>query len=199
MLFEPLPVCDAVLVRLERHADHRGFFARTFCAEEFAAHGLAPQSLQSSVSYNERAGTMRGMHFQWPPSRESKLVRCIRGRLFDVLLDLRPRSPSYLKHVSVTLDEDNRDAVFIPHGVAHGFQTLAARTEVLYQMSDVFAPQLATGVRWNDPAFDIRWPIQADVVIAERDAQYADFDRARFEAELAHRTAGSPAAVSATG
>jgi dTDP-4-dehydrorhamnose 3,5-epimerase len=191
MLFEPLPILGAVLVKLERHADGRGFFARTFCVEQFAAQGISAQAVQSSVSYNEQPGTVRGMHFQWPPSREAKLVRCVRGRLIDVLLDLRPRSPTYLNHVAVTLDQDNRDAAFIPHGVAHGFQTLTADTEVLYQMSDVFAPELAAGVRWNDPAFGIRWPIAQDVVIAERDARYPDFERAQFEAQLTQREAGA--------
>jgi dTDP-4-dehydrorhamnose 3,5-epimerase len=190
MRFESLPIDGAVLVRIEPQRDSRGFFARTFCVAQFAEHGLPADALQSSVSFNERPGTVRGMHFQWPPSREAKLVRCVRGRLCDVLLDLRPRSPSYLQHIAITLDEDNRDAVFIPHGVAHGFQTLAAATEVQYQMTDVYAPQLAAGVRWNDPGFAIRWPMTEDIVISERDAAYADFNRLQFEAELKRRDAG---------
>ena len=151
MRFEPLGVAGAALVRIEPHPDPRGFFARTFCAREFAAAGLAAAAVQSSVSYNERAGTVRGMHFQWPPSQEAKLVRCIRGRLHDVLLDLRPQSPSYLRHVAVGLDQDNRDAVFIPHGIAHGFQTLSDRTEVLYQMSDYFVPDIWTRIPLERP------------------------------------------------
>jgi dTDP-4-dehydrorhamnose 3,5-epimerase len=188
MRFEPLAIDGAALVGIERHPDSRGFFARTFCADEFAAAGLATQAVQASVSYNEHAGTVRGMHFQWPPSREGKLVRCIRGRLRDVLLDLRPPSPTYLQHVAVTLDEDNRDAVFIPPGIAHGFQTLLPRTEVLYQMTDRFAPKLAAGVRWNDPAFSISWMTMPQLTISERDAAYPDFDRREFEAELLHRS-----------
>src|ERR1019366_6716133 len=177
---------------------HRLTLAATGCRStksppnclDFAANGDADQApRQASVSYNERAGTVRGMHFQWPPSREAKLVRCLRGRLCDVLLDLRPQSASYLRHVAVDLDEDNRDAVFIPHGVAHGFQTLSARTEVLYQMTDVYAPQLAAGLRWNDPAFPIQWPMTEDIVISERDVAYPDFDRQGFEAELRRREA----------
>jgi dTDP-4-dehydrorhamnose 3,5-epimerase len=128
------------------------------------------------------------MHFQWPPSREGKLVRCIRGRLRDVLLDLRPASPSYLRHIALTLDEDNRDAVYIPPGIAHGFQTLLPATEVLYQMTDRFAPELAAGVRWNDPAFAIAWESMPRLTISERDAGYPDFDRQGFEAELARRS-----------
>jgi dTDP-4-dehydrorhamnose 3,5-epimerase len=191
MRFEPLAIADAALVRIESQPDLRGFFARTFCAEQFSARGMPAQAVQSSISYNERAGTVRGMHFQWPPSHEAKLVRCLRGRLCDVLLDLRPQSVSYLQHVAVILDDENRDAVFIPHGVAHGFQTMMDRTEVLYQMSDVFAPQLAAGVRWNDPAFGIRWPMTEGIVIAERDATYPDFDRQQLEAELARRGSGA--------
>jgi dTDP-4-dehydrorhamnose 3,5-epimerase len=188
MRFEPLPIDGAVLVHIEPQGDLRGFFARTFCTAEFARHGLDTAAVQASVSFNEHAGTVRGMHFQWPPSRESKLVRCLRGKVFDALLDLRPGSPSYLRHVAVQLDEDNHDAVFIPHGVAHGFQTLCDRTEVLYQMTDVYAPELAAGLRWNDPAFSIGWPKLEGVVISERDASYPDFDRKLFEAELGRRT-----------
>lgn len=184
MLFEKLHIWGAALARIERKADARGFFARTFCAGEFGAHGIPHQPVQASISYNERCGTIRGMHFQWPPSREDKLVRCVRGRLFDVLLDLRPDSPSYLAHQSVVLDEESRDAVFIPHGVAHGFQTLADRTEVLYQMSDFFAPDLGSGVRWNDAAFGIEWPL-SEIIINERDAALPNFDREAFELELA--------------
>jgi dTDP-4-dehydrorhamnose 3,5-epimerase len=128
------------------------------------------------------------MHFQWPPSREGKLVRCLRGSVFDVLLDLRPDSPSYLRHVSVSLDEENRDAVFIPHGVAHGFQTLSDSTEVLYQMTDVYAPDLAGGFRWDDPSFGIEWPVRSEIVISDRDALYRDFDRQAFESELARQS-----------
>ncbi|MGA8706179.1 MAG: dTDP-4-dehydrorhamnose 3,5-epimerase family protein [Steroidobacteraceae bacterium] len=192
MQFEPLGVAGAALVRIEPLPDPRGFFARTFCAREFAAAGLATAVAQSSVSYNERAGTVRGMHFQWPPSQEAKLVRCLRGRLHDVLLDLRPQSPSYLRHVAVSLDEDNRDAVFIPPGIAHGFQTLSDRTEVLYQMSDYFVPDISTGFRCNDPAFGIAWPMPVSAM-SERDANCDDFDRRRFEAELARRQQVRPA------
>ena len=188
MRFEPLAIAGAALVIIERRQDSRGFFARTFCVDEFAAAGLPTRALQSSVSYNEHPGTVRGMHFQWPPSHEGKLVRCVRGRLRDVLLDLRPASPSYLQHVAIMLDEDNRDAVYIPPGIAHGFQTLLPGTEVLYQMTDRFAPELAAGVRWDDPAFAIRWEHMPQLTISERDAGYPDFDRQAFEAELTRRS-----------
>jgi len=193
MLFEALEVGGASLVRLERRTDPRGYFVRTFCAREFADHGLPEAFVQASLSFNEHKGTVRGLHFQWPPSREGKLVRCIRGALLDVLLDLRPASPSYLKHCALELTQENGDAVYIPPGVAHGFQTLAARTEVLYQMTDFFAPELSTGVRWNDEAFGIRWPLP-DIVISEKDAACPPFDRAAFEQELARHESrtGSP-------
>jgi dTDP-4-dehydrorhamnose 3,5-epimerase len=184
MLFEALDLAGAALVKMERQCDERGFFARSACVEEFHAHGLPATFVQSSVSWNRRRATVRGMHFQWPPSQEGKLVRCVRGAIHDVLLDLRPTARTYLNYLAVVLDEDSRDAVFIPSGVAHGFQTLADDCEVLYQMTDVHAPQLAAGVRWNDPAFGIRWPITSDIVIAPRDARYPDFDRQDFEAQL---------------
>ena len=189
MRFETLGLSGAALVRMEPHADVRGFFARSVCVEEFRAQGLPGDFVQSSISWNRRRGTVRGMHFQWPPSREGKLIRCLRGAIHDVLLDLRPGEPTYLKHRAVVLDQDNRDAVFIPAGVAHGFQTLADDCEILYQMTEFHAPALAAGVRWNDPAFSIQWPLGKDLVIAERDAAYPDFDRQGFEAELARRSA----------
>lgn len=198
MLFDPLRMAGAALVRLDPHDDERGFFARTVCTDEFRAHGLPGAFVQSSISWNRRRGTLRGLHFQWPPSREGKLVRCVRGAIYDVLLDLRPAQPTYLRHHAVTLDEDNRDAVFIPSGVAHGFQTLADDTEVLYQMSDAHAPALAGGLRWNDPAFDISWPLTGEIVIAERDATWPDFERGDFEAELARRNAVGGAEASWT-
>jgi dTDP-4-dehydrorhamnose 3,5-epimerase len=188
MKFESLALEGSILVTPQPLADSRGFFARTFCVQEFSEVGLAVDVAQASVSYTARRGTMRGLHFQWPPSREDKLVRCLRGAVFDVLLDLRPRSASYLRHVTVELNEENRDAVFIPHGVAHGFQTLVDSTEVLYQMTDMFAPDLAAGVRWNDPVFGIQWPLRSGIILSEQDANRPDFDRQSFEAELARRS-----------
>jgi dTDP-4-dehydrorhamnose 3,5-epimerase len=193
MQFNALGIHGASLVKLERNADNRGFFARTFCTREFGEAGLPSEIVQASVSFNAKCGTVRGMHFQWPPSHEGKLVRCVRGRLFDVILDLRPESPTYLRHASIEMDEENRDAVFIPHGVAHGFQTLSDATEILYQMTDAFAPDLAAGVRWNDPAFAIPWPMRSGIVISERDAHYPDFEAATFESEVARRIRGAAA------
>ncbi len=188
MRFEPLSIAGAVRVRIEAHLDERGFFARTFCAREFLAQGLAVEAVQSSLSFNARRGTVRGLHFQWPPSTESKLVRCVRGELWDVLLDLRPDSASYLRHEAVLLGESTRDAVFIPAGIAHGFQTLADGTEVLYQMSDYHAPELQAGVRWDDPRFAIAWPLPASS-ISDRDATSPDFDPDRHATEFRRRMA----------
>jgi dTDP-4-dehydrorhamnose 3,5-epimerase len=189
MKISTLGIDGARLVQLAPHVDERGFFARTYCADEFAAAGLPHDFVQSSISFNTRRGTLRALHFQWPPSREGKLVRCLRGAVHDVLLDLRPSSPTYLRHAALRLDDERRDAVFIPHGVAHGFLTLTDAAEILYQMSDRYVPTLAAGVRWNDPAFGIEWPALETLVVSDRDAHYADFDRAAFEAELATRSA----------
>lgn len=191
MKFEALQISGAALVKMERLCDERGFFARSVCVREFQDQGLPAIFVQSSISWTQRRGTVRGMHFQWPPSREGKLIRCLRGAIQDVLLDLRPMEPTYMRHHTVLLDQHNRDAVFIPSGVAHGFQTLVDDCEVLYQMTDAHAPELAAGVRWNDPLFGIAWPIVTDVVIAARDAGYPDFERGAFEAELAKRSAVS--------
>ena len=175
MLFDATPIAGVVRVRIERREDERGFFARTYCDKEFAAAGLASCSVQSSISYNRKAGTVRGMHFQWPPSREAKLVRCVHGGIFDVALDLRPDSKTFKQHVAFELRDDSRDALYIAPGLAHGFQTLTTDAEVLYQMSDFYAPQLAAGVRWNDPAFGIQWPV-SEVTIVDRDREYPNFD-----------------------
>jgi dTDP-4-dehydrorhamnose 3,5-epimerase len=189
MQFERLDLAGAALVRMTRDSDARGFFARSVCVAEFQAHGLSADFVQSSISWNPRRGTVRGLHFQWPPSHEGKLVRCVRGAICDVLLDLRPAQPTYLRHCAVTLDQENRDAVFVPAGVAHGFQTLLDGTEVLYQMTDVHQPALAGGVRWNDAAFGISWPLAGDSIISRRDGDWPDFERHNFESELERRSA----------
>jgi dTDP-4-dehydrorhamnose 3,5-epimerase len=174
-------VCE---VRLQRNEDERGYFARTWCAREFAAHGLPEHWVQSSVSHNARQGTLRGLHFQWPPSSEAKLVRCEQGSVHDVVLDLRPGSPSFLEHFALVLESGRGNALFIPPGVAHGFQVLADTTRVLYLMSDFYAPELADGVRYDDPAFGIEWPLPVSV-IAPRDRDCPDFDRAAHAARMA--------------
>jgi dTDP-4-dehydrorhamnose 3,5-epimerase len=182
-----------MIVAIEPQRDERGFFARTFCAKEFAAAGLPATMVQTNMSRNERRGTLRGMHLQLPPSQEGKLVRCTRGALYDVIVDLDPRSPTYLQHFGVELTADSYEALYIPPLMLHGFQTLADETEVLYQMTDFYAPGLGFGARWNDPAFRIDWPITDTVTMLPRDAQYPDFDRARYAGNFAAALAnGTP-------
>lgn len=187
MIFGETKLSGVHLVDIEPHEDHRGLFARTFCEREFAAIGARAHMVQANVSWSRRRGTVRGIHFQRLPSREAKLVRCIRGRVFDVIVDLRPDSRSYAEHVTVNLDPVSRRSVYIPPGFGHGFQTLEDDTELFYQMSDYADAKLAAGVRWNDPAFGIKWPL-ADVTVHERDASYPDFNAGAFAAELAALT-----------
>jgi dTDP-4-dehydrorhamnose 3,5-epimerase len=174
VILTPTAIPGAVIVDLERHADERGFFARSWCAREFEAAGLPAGLVQCNVSWNARRHTLRGMHWQAAPHEEAKLVRCTRGAILDVVVDLRPGSPSYLRHEAVQLDEENRRALLIPPGAAHGFLTLADATEVFYQMSAFYTPGAARGARWDDPAFGIRWPAPP-AIISERDRSYPDF------------------------
>ena len=183
MRFRPTPIAGAFIVSIEPRSDERGFFARTWCAREFAAHGLPDVIVQSSISRSLRRGTVRGMHLQLPPSREGKLVSCARGVIYDVIVDLRPDSPSYLHHFGIELDSEPHEALFVPPLVAHGFQTLVDGTEVLYQMTDYFAPELGFGFRWNDPTFKVRWPLGESVILA-RDQDYPDFDARTYERRL---------------
>ena len=173
----PLPGC--MTVDIEPHRDSRGFFARIWCAEEFAAAGLPDVLAQCSLSRNTRRGTVRGLHLQRPPGQEGKLVRCVRGAIHDVALDLRHDSPTFLQHFAIELSDENYRALYIPPGCAHGFQTLVDETEVLYQITAPYAPALSSGVRWNDPTFGIRWPL-SEVIILDRDRDYPDFDRAAY-------------------
>lgn len=171
MNFRPLSVNGSYLVEPVLTTDERGFFARTFCSEEFSAQGLNPGLVQCSVSFNRRNGTLRGMHYQKSPHEEEKLVRCTAGAIFDVVLDLRRQSASYLRWAGVELRADNHNALYIPAGCAHGFLTLEDNSEVYYQMSQAYHPESAAGVRWDDPAFAIEWP-ETDLVMSERDRTY---------------------------
>jgi dTDP-4-dehydrorhamnose 3,5-epimerase len=174
MRFVSTGINGAFVIDIECHEDPRGFFARAFCAREFAEQGIAFNMVQASISWNRKKGTLRGLHYQAPPGREAKMVRCTRGAVFDVIVDLRPDSHSYLQHFSLTLSTENRLAMYIPPGVAHGFQTLVDDTEIFYHMSDYFDPAHARGVRWDDPAFGIKWPAD-ERTINTRDATYAEF------------------------
>jgi len=176
VIFAETPVEGAWMVAPERAEDHRGFFARTWCAEEFAARGLVDYWAQCSVSFNNRRGTLRGLHYQRAPHAEAKLVRCTAGALYDVVVDLRPSSSTYLKHVAVELSASNRLMVYVPEGCAHGFQTLQDGSEVFYQISAPYSKEHAAGVRWDDPAFGISWPYP-DPIMSDRDRDYPDFRR----------------------
>lgn len=172
MRFTELSLKGTYIVEPQRHEDSRGFFARTFCAREFRDQNLVEKFVQCSTSWNARAGTVRGMHYQLPPSCEVKLVRCTAGALLDVIVDLRPDSPSYLQHVGVQLSARNRLALYIPEMFAHGYQTLEDGTEVFYQMSEFYAPEMSAGLRYDDPKLGIRWPLTVSVV-SEKDRALA--------------------------
>ena len=174
MIFIETKLSGAFLIDLDRREDVRGYFARVFCAEEFSAKGLNSQVAQCSISFNRHKGTLRGMHWQAAPKAEAKLIRVTWGAIHDVIVDLRPDSPTRLQHVAVELTADNRRMLYIPEGLAHGFQTLADSTEVSYQMSEFFAPACARGARWNDPAFKIAWPLH-DPIMNDRDRSWPDF------------------------
>lgn len=174
MRFAETAIAGAYLVEPEPFADERGLFARTFCADSFAARGLEARLVQASTSFNPTRGTLRGLHYQAAPHGEAKLVRATAGRLFDVAVDLRPESPTYLAHASVELDASHRNAFYIPEGCAHGFLTLTEDCEVLYLVSAAHAPDCARTVRWDDPAFAIDWPA-APTLISPRDASAEDF------------------------
>jgi dTDP-4-dehydrorhamnose 3,5-epimerase len=175
MIFTPSSLPGAFLVDLEPHADERGFFARSYCAAEFAAHGLGPDLRQCSVSYNARKGTLRGMHYQGAPHEEHKLVRCTAGAIFDVIVDIRESSPTYRRWFGTELTGVNRRSLFIPPGFAHGFVSLTDHAEVYYMISVAHAPEVSRGFRWNDPAFAIEWPL-VPTVISPRDAGYPLLD-----------------------
>lgn len=180
MVFLPTPLEGAFVIELEERADDRGFFARSFCADEFAAHGLRTSLVQSNVSFNRRRGTLRGMHFQLAPRAEAKLVRCSRGRVFDVAVDLRPESQTFCRWFGVELaaGPGRERMLYVPEGLAHGFQTLEDESEVFYQMFERYSPEHARGVRWDDPAFAIAWPLP-DPILSDKDRSYPPFDGAR--------------------
>ena len=175
MRFTETPLPGAWIVELERRADERGSFARTFDRDEFAARGLEPAVVQCSTSYNARAGTLRGLHYQADPHGEPKLVRCTRGAVYDVIVDLRRDRPTHRRWYGVELTADNGRALYVPVGVAHGFQTLRDASEVLYMMGHEYVPSAASGVRWDDPAFGIDWPPAKRRVMSERDRSYPDY------------------------
>jgi dTDP-4-dehydrorhamnose 3,5-epimerase len=176
MLFKETHLKGAFVIDLERREDSRGFFARMFCANEFKDHGLKPTIVQGNLSFNHKAGTMRGMHMQLPPAPETKLVRCTRGRIYDVIVDLRPDSPTYLQHFGIELSDENRTALYVPEMFAHGYQALTDGAEVTYLVGEFYTPGTEKGYRYNDPAFGIQWPTPV-TVISDKDANWPLFEK----------------------
>jgi dTDP-4-dehydrorhamnose 3,5-epimerase len=174
LIFTEVKLAGAYIIDAEPIEDERGFFARSWCSREFEAHGLNPDLLQCNISYNKKRGKLRGMHFQLPPHEEVKLVRCVRGAVYDVIVDLRPDSATFLDWQGMELSEKSRSALYIPEGFAHGFLTLTDETELVYQMSSYFIPGSAAGIRWDDAAVAINWPTQPHC-ISEKDQNYPDF------------------------
>lgn len=174
IIFKETKLKGAFVIEPERFEDHRGFFARSFSRTEFLEHGLRAEFVEAGISFNLRKHTVRGMHFQAPPNAQAKLVRCTRGAIFDVLIDLRPESPTYRQWFAQELTQHNSLMLYIPEGCAHGFQTLQDETEVFYQLSAGYAPASERGVRWNDPVFGISWPETDRIIINERDRTYPD-------------------------
>lgn len=174
MIFTETKLSGVFVVESEVLEDERGFFARSWCAREFEARGLQEDFVQCNISFNKKKGTLRGMHYQAAPHREVKLVRCTRGAIYDVVIDLRANSPTFTQWISITLTADNHRSAYVPEGFAHGFQSLEDCTEVFYQMSEFHAPEYARGVRWDDSAFAIEWP-PGERTISKRDQGYPDF------------------------
>jgi dTDP-4-dehydrorhamnose 3,5-epimerase len=175
MLFTETKLPGAFIIDVDLKEDYRGGFARTFCAKEFEAHNLKPVVAQCNLSFNHKAGTLRGMHYQIAPACETKLVRCTKGAVYDVIIDLRPDSPTYKQHIGVELTEDNRRALYVPEMFAHGYQTLTDHAEVMYQVGEFYTPTCERGARYNDPAFGIEWPHDI-TVISEKDANWPLMD-----------------------
>lgn len=184
MVFTETKLKGAFIIDLERREDDRGFFARAFCQKEFAAHGLKPVIAQANIGFNRRKGTVRGMHFQYPPAAETKLVRCSRGGVLDFIVDLRPESPTYLEHVTVELTADNHRGIYIPERFAHGYQALMDDTETTYHVGEVYTPGAEGGLPFDDPLLNLRWPLPV-TAISDKDRAWAPL--AQIEAELKGR------------
>jgi len=183
MIFTETALRGAFIIDLEKREDERGFFARAFCQREFEAHGLKPVIAQANIGFNRRKGTVRGMHFQYPPVAETKLVRCSRGAIVDIIVDLRPESPTYLQHVAVELTAENRRGIFIPERFAHGYQALDDDTETTYHVGEFYAPGSEGGLLYNDPALGLTWPLPVSV-ISEKDQQWQPLSKVETEVRL---------------
>jgi dTDP-4-dehydrorhamnose 3,5-epimerase len=180
MIFIETKVKGAFIIDIERRDDNRGFFARAFCQREFADHGLKPVIAQANIAFNNKKGTLRGMHFQYPPAAETKIVRCTRGAILDIIVDLRPESPSYLDHVAVELTADNHRAFYVPEGFAHGYQVLEDRTETSYQVGEFYVPSSEGGLHYSDPRLGLKWPLPV-AEISPKDAAWKLLDEIEVE------------------
>ena len=178
MTFQETKLPGVFEIQLEPLPDARGFFARSWCQKEFESHALNPKVVQCNVSFNTRKGTLRGMHYQGAPNAEAKLVRCTSGSIYDVVIDLRPKSPAFKNWIAAVLTSERHNMIYVPEGCAHGFLTLEDKTEVSYQMSEFYSPELSRGVRWDDQAFQIAWPASIEM-ISDRDRTYPDFEPAQ--------------------
>jgi dTDP-4-dehydrorhamnose 3,5-epimerase len=196
VIFSETKLSGAFVIELERREDERGFFARAFCQHEFEEHGLKPVIAQANIGFNRKRGCVRGMHFQYPPAAETKTVRCTRGAVLDIIVDLRPESPTFLEHVEVELTADNHRAIYIPERFAHGYQTLADDTETSYQVGEFYTPGVEGGLRYDDPALGLSWPLPVSV-ISEKDAGWALFSEVESELKrkMTVEAGHAPAAV----
>lgn len=184
MIFTETKLKGAFIIELDRKKDERGFFARAFCQKEFEAHGLKSTIAQANLAHNIRQGTVRGMHFQYPPAAETKLVRCTRGAILDIIVDLRPESPTFLQHIEVEMNEDNQRALYVPERFGHGYQVLRDNTDTSYQVGEFYTPGCEGGLLYNDPALGLKWPLSV-TVISEKDKAWTPY--AKIEAELKKR------------
>ena len=175
MKFTESPLSGAYVIDIEERRDARGFFARAWCAREFEVHGLKPEMIQANISVNTEPGTTRGLHYQIEPYQECKLVRCTRGAIYDVLVDVRPDSPTRGRWYGVELTAQNHRMLYVPEGCAHGYQSLVADTEVMYHVSQVYSPEFERGLRWNDPEIGIVWPIVDGIIVSEKDRSWSDY------------------------
>jgi dTDP-4-dehydrorhamnose 3,5-epimerase len=180
VIFKETRLKGAFVLELERREDPRGFFARAFCQKEFRAHGLKPTVAQGNIASNIRKGTLRGMHFQYPPAAESKLVRCTRGAIYDIIVDLRPESPTYLQHFGIELNEDNQLALYVPERFAHGYQTLCDKTDTSYLVGEFYTPEAEGGLLYNDPSLKLSWPLPVSVV-SDKDQKFRLYSEIEFE------------------
>lgn len=192
MIFTETKLKGAFIIDLERREDSRGFFARAFCQNEFEAHGLKPIIAQSNIAHNRRKGTIRGMHFQFPPAAETKAVRCTRGAILDIIVDLRPESPTYLQHVAVELTEDNQRTLYVPERFAHGYQALRDDTDTSYQVGEFYTPGCEGGLLYDDPRLGLQWPLPL-TVISDKDRAWKRFDEQ--DEEIKQRMAVEPVKI----